>query len=152
MGAGNTTGDLVPGAAVVVRPGQIAGLGEVTGGELPAGGLRRLAYVIYTSGSTGVPKGAMVEQQGMVNHLLAMVAELGLGAGDVVAATASPSFDISVWQMLAVLLCGGRVRRSRIRLLLIRGCCWVSWRPGGKRGTTTTNCRWADWGRTWPTQ
>ena len=29
---------------------------------------------------------------------------------------------------------------------------WVSWRPGGKRATTTTNCRWADWGRMWPTQ
>ena len=69
----------------------------------------RLAYVIYTSGSTGVPKGAMVEQGGMVNHLLAKVADLGLGAGDVVAATASPGFDISVWQLVAVLLAGGRV-------------------------------------------
>src|SRR6185437_4787412 len=74
-----------------------------------AGGPGRLAYVIYTSGSTGVPKGAMVEQRGMINHLLAKVADLGLGAGDAVAATASPSFDISVWQMLAVLLAGGRL-------------------------------------------
>src|SRR6266487_216907 len=103
-------GGPVPGAAVVVRPGEIAGPGEVTGRDLSAvGGPCRLAYVIYTSGSTGMPKGAMVEQRGMVNHLLAKVAWLGLGAGDVVAATASPSFDISVWQMLAVLLAGGRV-------------------------------------------
>src|SRR5262249_6459454 len=37
-----------------------------------------LAYVIYTSGSTGAPKGAMVEQKGMVNHLYAKVTDLKL--------------------------------------------------------------------------
>ncbi|HEV8492296.1 MAG TPA: condensation domain-containing protein, partial [Candidatus Angelobacter sp.] len=34
-------------------------------------GLRDLAYVCHTSGSTGIPKGAMVEHRGMLNHLLA---------------------------------------------------------------------------------
>src|SRR5215204_25466 len=34
-----------------------------------ASGSRHLAYVIYTSGTTGTPKGVMVEQRGMVNHL-----------------------------------------------------------------------------------
>jgi amino acid adenylation domain-containing protein len=57
-----------------------------------------------------VPKGVLVAQGGMVNHLLAKVTELGLGAGDVVAATASPGFDILVWQVLAVLVAGGRVQ------------------------------------------
>jgi amino acid adenylation domain-containing protein len=70
---------------------------------------RNLAYVIYTSGSTGVPKGAMVEQVGMLNHLYAKVDELSLTADDVVAQTASQCFDISVWQFLAALLVGGRV-------------------------------------------
>src|SRR5262249_4310114 len=28
-----------------------------------------LAYIIYTSGSTGIPKGAMVEHAGMLNHI-----------------------------------------------------------------------------------
>ncbi len=70
---------------------------------------RHLAYVIYTSGSTGVPKGAMVEQRGMVNHLYAKVRDLQLTAGDVVAQTASQCFDISVWQFLSALLVGGRV-------------------------------------------
>jgi amino acid adenylation domain-containing protein len=69
-----------------------------------------LAYVIYTSGSTGVPKGAMLEQRGMVNHLWAKIAELGLDASDRVAQTASQCFDISVWQCLAPLLVGGRVQ------------------------------------------
>jgi amino acid adenylation domain-containing protein len=70
---------------------------------------RQLAYVIYTSGSTGVPKGAMVEQGGMVNHLYAKVRELGLDETSVLAQTAAASFDISVWQYLAALLVGGRV-------------------------------------------
>jgi amino acid adenylation domain-containing protein len=68
-----------------------------------------LAYVIYTSGSTGVPKGAMIEQRGMVNHLCAKIDDLALTAMDKVAQTASQSFDISVWQMLAALLIGGQV-------------------------------------------
>ncbi|HBL25757.1 MAG TPA: non-ribosomal peptide synthetase module, partial [Acidobacteria bacterium] len=68
-----------------------------------------LAYVIYTSGSTGVPKGAMLEQRGMVNHLWAKVADLGLGPSDRVAQTASQCFDISVWQFLSPLLVGGQV-------------------------------------------
>jgi amino acid adenylation domain-containing protein len=69
-----------------------------------------LAYVIFTSGSTGQPKGAALEQLGMVNHLLAKIGALRLGPRDVVAQTASQCFDISVWQMLAPLVSGGRVR------------------------------------------
>ncbi|MCP6762150.1 MAG: amino acid adenylation domain-containing protein [Fischerella sp. CENA71] len=68
-----------------------------------------LAYLIYTSGSTGKPKGAMLEHRGMLNHLYAKVTDLQLSEVDVVAQTAPQSFDISVWQFLAVLLVGGRV-------------------------------------------
>ncbi|MGA8476093.1 MAG: amino acid adenylation domain-containing protein, partial [Candidatus Cybelea sp.] len=67
-----------------------------------------LRYVLYTSGSTGQPKGAVVEHQGMMNHLHAKVEDLGLTADDVVAQTAPMSFDISVWQMLAALIVGGQ--------------------------------------------
>jgi len=69
---------------------------------------RNLAYVIYTSGSTGLPKGAMLEQRGMVNHLYAKISALDITARDSVAQTASQCFDISVWQFLAALLVGGR--------------------------------------------
>ncbi|MEU3622976.1 hypothetical protein BS329_20465 [Amycolatopsis coloradensis] len=72
-----------------------------------------LAYVIFTSGSTGKPKGAMVHRQGMVNHLLAKVEELGLSDVDDVLQNAPLTFDISVWQMLAALVVGGRVRTVR---------------------------------------
>jgi amino acid adenylation domain-containing protein/FkbH-like protein len=73
-------------------------------------GSENLAYVIFTSGSTGVPKGAMLVHRGMINHLFAKIAELGLTENDVVAQTASQCFDISVWQLLAALTVGGRVR------------------------------------------
>ncbi|WP_433931226.1 amino acid adenylation domain-containing protein [Sorangium cellulosum] len=73
------------------------------------GGADHLAYVIYTSGSTGVPKGAMVERRGMLNNMLSKLPRLSLAAGDVIAQTASPCFDISVWQFLTALLFGGVV-------------------------------------------
>ena len=69
-----------------------------------------LAYVIYTSGSTGTPKGVMVEQRGLVNHLLAMQTNLGLTAADIIGQTATQSYVISVWQWLAALVVGGRVQ------------------------------------------
>ncbi|MGY2411136.1 non-ribosomal peptide synthetase [Pseudomonas pergaminensis] len=80
-------------------------------GENPGiySGPDNLAYVIYTSGSTGLPKGVMVEQRGMLNNQLSKVPYLGLSDADVIAQTASQSFDISVWQFLAAPLFGARV-------------------------------------------
>ncbi|WP_212004586.1 non-ribosomal peptide synthetase [Chitinophaga sp. HK235] len=66
-----------------------------------------LAYVIYTSGSTGVPKGVMIEHQGLLNHLYAKINTLEIDGQSVIAQTATYSFDISVWQMFAALVCGG---------------------------------------------
>ena len=70
----------------------------------------QLAYVIYTSGSTGVPKGAMLTQQGMLNHLSAKIEELSITAQDRVAQNTAASFDISIWQLVAALLVGGTVQ------------------------------------------
>ncbi|SLM50068.1 putative Multi-domain non-ribosomal peptide synthetase [Nitrospira japonica] len=78
-------------------------------GARPAAPSGTLAYVIYTSGSTGVPKGAMVTERGLINHLRSKMSMLRLGPADVVAQTASQGFDISVWQLTAALLCGARV-------------------------------------------
>ncbi|MEO1558347.1 MAG: amino acid adenylation domain-containing protein, partial [Cyanobacteria bacterium J06632_19] len=68
-----------------------------------------LAYVIYTSGSTGKPKATMIEHRGCVNHCYAMIDTLDLQARDTIAQTAPIGFDISVWQILTMLLVGGRV-------------------------------------------
>ncbi len=68
----------------------------------------QLAYIYFTSGSTGEPKGAMCEHAGMLNHLVAKIEDLGIGAGQVVAQTAPQCFDISLWQLVSALLAGGR--------------------------------------------
>ncbi|WP_247537499.1 non-ribosomal peptide synthetase [Ralstonia pseudosolanacearum] len=67
-----------------------------------------LAYVLFTSGSTGKPKGAMLEHRGMLNHMLAKIEDLQMGAEDVLAQTAPVTFDVSVWQALTGLACGAQ--------------------------------------------
>ena len=71
-------------------------------------GAGQLAYIYFTSGSTGEPKGAMCEHAGLLNHLYAKIGDLGIGAGQVVAQVAPQCFDISLWQLVAGLLAGGR--------------------------------------------
>jgi amino acid adenylation domain-containing protein/FkbH-like protein len=95
------------------RP-RVRELEEALATERPDGNLelklapQDLAYLFFTSGSTGVPKGAMLEHGGMLNHLHAKIRDLGLTDADVVAQTASQCFDIFVWQFFAPLLVGGR--------------------------------------------
>ncbi len=81
-----------------------------------------LAYVIYTSGSTGRPKGAMVEYKGMINHLYIKVSDMEMTEKDVVAETATQSFDVSVWQFISALMVGGRT-------VIFRGD--TAWEPHG---------------------
>jgi amino acid adenylation domain-containing protein/non-ribosomal peptide synthase protein (TIGR01720 family) len=92
---------------------EILSLDEKYGNEesfvYPSTSSRDLCYVIFTSGSTGVPKGVMIEQRGMINHLYAKIDDLRITENDIIAQTASQSFDISIWQFLAVLLKGGTV-------------------------------------------
>ncbi|WP_437742524.1 amino acid adenylation domain-containing protein [Sorangium sp. So ce1504] len=94
----------------VTRERLAAQRGPAPEGDLPRlAGPGHLAYVITTSGSTGVPKGAMVEHAGMLNNVWGKIPALELGPSDVIGQTASQCFDISVWQLLSALLCGGRV-------------------------------------------
>ncbi|HST58210.1 MAG TPA: amino acid adenylation domain-containing protein, partial [Longimicrobium sp.] len=69
-----------------------------------------LAYLIYTSGSTGTPKAVMVEHAQLTHTLGASLETLGFATGDVVAALASTSFDISLLELFTPLLAGGAVR------------------------------------------
>jgi len=68
-----------------------------------------LAYLMYTSGSTGLPKGAMVEHKGMVNHLYAKLHDVGATADDVFVQNASQCFDVSVFQFVAMLVLGATI-------------------------------------------
>uniref|UniRef100_UPI003B3A4898 amino acid adenylation domain-containing protein n=1 Tax=Longimicrobium sp. TaxID=2029185 RepID=UPI003B3A4898 len=69
-----------------------------------------LAYLIYTSGSTGTPKAVMVEHAQLTHTLRGSLETLGFASGDVVAALASTSFDISLLELVTPLLAGGAVR------------------------------------------
>ncbi|MBT2234826.1 amino acid adenylation domain-containing protein [Nonomuraea sp. NEAU-A123] len=93
----------------LVRAAEAAGLPRWSG---PArlDGPDQPRYMLFTSGSTGRPKGAVVEHQGMLNHLHAKVVDLDMTVRDTVAQTAPLGFDISIWQMLCPLVVGGRVR------------------------------------------
>ncbi|MFF4604360.1 amino acid adenylation domain-containing protein [Streptomyces sp. NPDC001339] len=68
---------------------------------------RDLAYVIFTSGSTGTPKGIALEHRGVVNNLLDLNRSYGVRPGDAVLALSSPSFDMSVYEVLGMLGAGG---------------------------------------------
>ncbi|HEX8246397.1 MAG TPA: amino acid adenylation domain-containing protein, partial [Longimicrobium sp.] len=83
--------------------------------ENPAGGAGpdSLAYVIYTSGSTGRPKGVMNQHRGVVNRLVWMQAQFGIGADDVVLQKTPFGFDVSVWEFFWPLQQGARLVMAR---------------------------------------
>jgi amino acid adenylation domain-containing protein len=68
-----------------------------------------LSYLLYTSGSTGKPKGVTLTHGGVANLLSAMDSLLDLTPNDHVASITTPSFDVSIVEMLAPLLRGARV-------------------------------------------
>ncbi|GAA3228887.1 amino acid adenylation domain-containing protein [Actinocorallia longicatena] len=109
---GEITPVLAEGAAKagvsIVRSAQVASC-EPWAGPARLDSLDQPRYVLFTSGSTGKPKGAVVEHQGMVNHLYAKIVDLGMTEDDVVAQTAPLGFDISIWQMICPLINGGQV-------------------------------------------
>ncbi|HEX2091321.1 MAG TPA: amino acid adenylation domain-containing protein, partial [Longimicrobiaceae bacterium] len=67
------------------------------------------AYVIYTSGSTGRPKGVLVPHGALSNHMQWMQAAFPLTPDDRVLQKTPFSFDASVWEFWAPLLCGARL-------------------------------------------
>ncbi|MCP5052958.1 MAG: amino acid adenylation domain-containing protein, partial [bacterium] len=75
----------------------------------PANTVENLAYVIYTSGSTGNPKGVMVEHRNVIAYLNAYYHEFEISANDTFLQQASLSFDVSVEEVFAILLRGGKL-------------------------------------------
>jgi amino acid adenylation domain-containing protein/non-ribosomal peptide synthase protein (TIGR01720 family) len=68
-----------------------------------------LAYVIYTSGSSGNPKGVMIEHHSLINMALDQIKFLGITESDRVAQVASPSFDVSMFEISVALFSGATI-------------------------------------------
>ena len=87
---------------------QVDGIGEVrvctpnTDPDAPA-------YLNFTSGSTGRPKGVMNSHGSFANELIWRRDEFGLGADDAILQSASPGFDIFMWEIFGPLVAGARL-------------------------------------------
>ena len=79
------------------------------------------AYVIYTSGSTGRPKGVVIEHRSVVGLLSWARAEFPAAELARVLASTSLSFDVSVFEIFAPLVCGGIVEIVSSLLTLADG-------------------------------
>ena len=121
---------------VAVLEAEGAGLGE---SKLPVGDGDDVAYVIYTSGSTGMPKGVELEHRNVVNFLLAMADQPGLGSDDVVLAVTTLSFDITVLELFLPLVVGAEDRRSR--RMPCASCCRRSRRGRRRSSVRPTSSR-----------
>ncbi|WP_442791741.1 amino acid adenylation domain-containing protein [Mycolicibacterium sp. ND9-15] len=105
-----TTADLagrVAGLDVAVIDVGDSRIGACAQKGLPAPGADDIAYLIYTSGTTGVPKGVALTHRN-VTQLLGSL-DAGLPAAGVWALCHSLAFDVSVWEIFAALLRGGRL-------------------------------------------
>jgi amino acid adenylation domain-containing protein len=67
------------------------------------------AYILYTSGSSGEPKGVRVAHRSVVNLLLAMQREIGIGADARMLAITTIAFDIALLELCLPLTVGACV-------------------------------------------
>ncbi|MEV0401886.1 amino acid adenylation domain-containing protein [Actinoallomurus sp. NPDC050550] len=113
-----TTGDIadrLPGPLLVLDDPEVreelAGFPDTAPARVVSPG--NAAYVIYTSGSTGRPKGVVAPHAGIVNRLLWMQDEYGLGPGDRVVQKTPATFDVSVWEFFWPLQTGATLVIAR---------------------------------------
>ncbi|HSS49881.1 MAG TPA: amino acid adenylation domain-containing protein, partial [Thermoanaerobaculia bacterium] len=110
--------DAVPGARLACLD-NIGSTASPPWGEAAAGlplarpSAGNAAYVIYTSGSTGRPKGVVNSHRGILNRLLWMQEAFGLSTGERFLHKTPFGFDVSVPELFAPLILGGRLVVAR---------------------------------------
>lgn len=71
------------------------------------------AYIIFTSGTTGIPKGVVVKHRSVINLIEWVNREFNVNDKDTILATASLSFDLSVYDIFGILSAGACIRIAR---------------------------------------
>ncbi|MGB8506813.1 MAG: non-ribosomal peptide synthetase, partial [Pyrinomonadaceae bacterium] len=77
-----------------------------------------LAYVIYTSGSTGTPKGTAIEHRQAFRFLRWADSVFESQAKEQVLASTSICFDLSIFELIVPLCCGGTIIMAQTGLSL----------------------------------
>lgn len=83
---------------------------QPTSDPVPIAKPSNLAYVIYTSGSTGVPKGVMIEHRSVYTFLCWCSKEFSSSRFNIVYASTSICFDLSVFEIFWPLSIGKSIR------------------------------------------
>ncbi|MCK8108989.1 amino acid adenylation domain-containing protein [Pseudoalteromonas sp. 2CM41L] len=73
---------------------------------------KKLAYVIYTSGSTGMPKGVLIEHEGLVNTIVDNAVRFSVCANSCFYQATSFGFDAASWVIWMSLTSGAKIRLS----------------------------------------
>ncbi|MCY9165986.1 amino acid adenylation domain-containing protein [Bacillus atrophaeus] len=86
---------------------QIDGKSQLNNKQYDASSCESLAYVICSSGSTGKPKAIAIRHQGALNNLLDINQRFAVSKEDRILFLSSPSFDMSVYETMGMLIAGG---------------------------------------------
>lgn len=102
---GDTAGVLPEGTELVLLDDEVTADQAIRRAPKPD----NLAYITYTSGSTGRPKGVLATHRNAVEFVEWTHRAFGPEALKKVLFSTSLNFDVSVFELFAPLLCGGRV-------------------------------------------
>ncbi|MCZ0914457.1 amino acid adenylation domain-containing protein [Gordonia amicalis] len=82
----------------------------ISDSEMPvAAGLDHLAYLVFTSGSTGRPKATAVSNRQVANLAVSALRRFGVDSHSKVLHVASPSFDVSILELLLAMCAGAEL-------------------------------------------